>query len=144
MFGGRVHVNHGTAPLACPTGAGDRITTIPDRSRRFEMKAYIDHLTQAQYRLTATANQRQGNVLEQRIQKGPTKGAAKSFKFGDWVVIPWDGTDPHPGKNKPHKLARTWQGPYKVTGPGGSDSLIVVIDPADLKPYEFPIARCRL
>jgi hypothetical protein len=83
-------------------------------------------------------------VLEQRIQKGPTKGAAKSFKFGDWIVIPWDGTDPHPGKNKPHKLAPTWQGPYKVTGPGRSDSLIAVIDPADLKPYEFPIARCRL
>ena len=36
------------------------------------------------------------------------------------------------------------QGPYKVTGPGRSDSLIAVIDPADLKPYEFPIARCRL
>ena len=83
-------------------------------------------------------------MLEQRIQKGPTKGAAKSFKFGDWIVIPWDGTDPHPGKNKPHKLAPTWQGPYKVTGPGRSDSLIAVIDPADLKPYEFPIARCRL
>ena len=83
-------------------------------------------------------------MLEQRIQKGPTKGAAKSFKFGDWIVIPWDGTDPHPCKNKPHKLASTWQGPYKVPRPGRSDSLIAVIDPADLKPYEFPIARCRL
>jgi hypothetical protein len=71
---------------------------------------------------------------------------AKSFKFGDWIVIPWDGTDPHPGKTKSHKPAPTWQGPYnlKVTGPGRSDSLISVIDPADLRPYEFPIARCRL
>ncbi len=69
---------------------------------------------------------------------------AKSFKFGDRIVIPWDGTDPHPGKNKFHKPAPTWQGPYKVTGPGRSDSLIAVIDPADLRPYEFPIARCRL
>jgi hypothetical protein len=74
---------------------------------------------------------------------------AKSFKFGDWIVtIPWDGTDPHPGKNESHKPAPTWQGPYKVTGVhtglGRSDSLIAVIDPADLRPYEFPIARCRL
>ncbi len=51
------------------------------------LKAYIDHLTQAhwQYRLIATANQWQDNVLdsEQRIQKGLTKEAATSFKFGD-------------------------------------------------------------
>jgi hypothetical protein len=73
-----------------------------------------------------------------RGQPNPSSSAS------DWIVIPWDGTDPHPGKSKPHKLAPTWQGPYKVTGPGRSDSLIAVIDPADLKPYEFPVARCRL
>jgi hypothetical protein len=62
---------------------------LADRTRRFEfeVKAYIDHLTQAQYRLIATASQWQDNLnvldSEQRIQEGPTKGAAKSFKFGD-------------------------------------------------------------
>jgi hypothetical protein len=72
----------------CGTGAGGQDhLPLADRNRRFEfeVKAYIDHLTQAQYRLIATASHWQGNVLdsEQRIQKGLTKGAAKSFKFGD-------------------------------------------------------------
>jgi hypothetical protein len=131
QVGGRVHLNRELLPLHVPQKLADRITTIPDRTRRFqvEMKAYIDHLTQAQYRLIATANQWQDNVLEQRIQKGPTKGAAtgKSFKFGDWIAIPWDDMDPHPGKNnlKPHKLAPTcqWQGPYKVTGLSDRDAV---------------------
>ncbi len=78
----------------CGTGAGGQDhLPLADRNRRFdsefEVKAYIDHLTQAQYRLIATANHWQGNVTvldsEQRIhwQIGLTKGAAKSFKFGD-------------------------------------------------------------
>ena len=91
QVGGRVHLNRELLPLHVPQELADRITTIPDRTLRFEVKAYIDHLTQAQYRLIATANQWQDNVLEQRIQRGPTKGAAKSFKFGDWIVIPWGG-----------------------------------------------------
>jgi len=38
-FGGRVHLKPRTAPY--------RITTILDKTRRFEVKAYIDHLPQA-------------------------------------------------------------------------------------------------
>ena len=62
VFGGRVHLNRELLPLHVPQELADRITTIPDRTRRFEVKAYIDHLTQAQYRLIATANQWQDNV----------------------------------------------------------------------------------
>jgi hypothetical protein len=78
---------------------------LADRTRRFEfeVKAYIDHLTQAQYRLIATANQWQDNVpvldSEQRIQKGLTKGAARSeesFKFGD--ALPVDSYTLGPGR----------------------------------------------
>ncbi len=60
-----------------------------------ELKAHIDHLTQAQYRLIAAENhsgwQCNGNLKTMcwssvyiRVQnlKGPTKGAAKSLKFG--------------------------------------------------------------
>ena len=69
VFGGRVHLNRELRPLHVPQELADRITTIPDKTRRFEVKAYIDHLTQAQYKLIATANQWQDNLLEQRIQK---------------------------------------------------------------------------
>ena len=46
-FGGRVHLNRELLPLHVPQELADRITTIPDRTRRFEVKAYIDHLPQA-------------------------------------------------------------------------------------------------
>ncbi len=104
------------------------------------MRAYVEHLTHAQYNLIAIANKWQDNVIEQRIQKGRK---VRTFTPGELVVISWDGTDPRPSKNRPNKLATPWRGPYKVIGQS-RDSLISVQDPADLILYEFPVARCYL
>jgi len=140
VFGGRVHLNRELVPTHVPKELADGLETIPDRTRRFEVKAYVEHLTHAQYNLIATANKWQDNVIEQRIQKGRK---VRTFTPGEWVVISWDGTDPRPSKNRPNKLATTWRGPYKVIGQS-RDSLISVQDPADLIVYEFPVARCYL
>ena len=140
VFGGRVHLNRNLVPTQVPKELADGLETIPDRTRRFEVKAYVEHLTHAQYNLIATANKWQDNVIEQRIK---TNRKTRKFASGDWVVISWDGTESRPGKNRPSKLATTWRGPYKVIGQS-RDSLISVQDPADLCVYEFPVARCYL
>jgi hypothetical protein len=140
VFGNRVHLNRDLVPTHVPTELADGLDTIPDRTRRFEIKAYVEHLTHAQYNLIATANQWQDNVIEQRIR---TNRKTRKFSVGDWVVISWDGTDPRPSKNRPNKLATTYRGPYKVISQS-RDSLISVQDPADLLVYEFPVARCYL
>ena len=140
VFGDRVHLNRDLVPTQVPKELADGLDTIPDRTRRFEVKAYVEHLTHAQYNLIATANQWQDNVIEQRIR---TNRKTRKFSVGDWVVISWDGTDPRPSKNRPNKLATTYRGPYKVISQS-RDSLISVQDPADLLVYEFPVARCYL
>jgi hypothetical protein len=95
VFGNRVHLNRDLVPTQVPTELADGLETIPDRTRRFEVKAYVEHLTHAQYNLIATANKWQDNVIEQRIK---TNRKTRKFSVGDWVVISWDGTDPRPSK----------------------------------------------
>jgi hypothetical protein len=139
VFGNRVHLNRDLVPTQVSTELAEGLDTIPDRTRRFEVKACVEHLTHAQYNLIATANkwQLEHNVIEQRIE---TNRKTRKFSVGDWVAICWDETDPRPSKNRPNKLATTYRRPYKVISQS-RDSLISVQDPADLLVYEFPVAR---
>jgi hypothetical protein len=51
VLGNRVHLNRDLVPTQVPTPPGrelaDGLDTIPDRTRRFEVKAYVEHLTHA-------------------------------------------------------------------------------------------------
>ena len=103
-----MHLNRDLVPTQVPTELADGLDTIPDRIRGFEVKAYVEHLTHAQYNLVATANKWQGNVIEQRIK---TNRKTRKFSVGNRVFISWDGTDPRPSKTRPNKLATTYRGP---------------------------------
>jgi hypothetical protein len=90
-LGHRVHLNRDLVPTQVPTERADGLDTIPDRTRRFEVKPYVGHLTHAQFSLIATSNKWPYNVIEQQIK---TNRKTRNSQLAGGHLLGWDRSAP--------------------------------------------------
>ena len=96
---------------------------VPDPARRKVVMQWVNHLKHLQ----AQAIRRTGEyheIIRDRLKEDAPK-STRSFKTGDWVVMPWRG-------GKPDKFSVSFTGPFEVME-RSSKSTYLVRDPADDK-----------